>query len=126
VIDLDGVLDVIGGKVEFETGEEGREREVLVHLLRKSTAETVRERLGALDFRVLVEAIEGGAMVSTGQLVAARDFLAGLPVLGESELYDEVCARLDATTDGTRASAIELALEGLYLARQVGKERDNG
>jgi magnesium chelatase subunit I len=126
VIDLDGVLEVLGGKVEFETGEEGREREVLVHLLRKATAETVRGRLGVLDFRLLVEAIEEGAMVATGDSVSARDFLAGLPVLGESELYDDVCARLDATTDGTRASAIELALEGLYLARQVGKERANG
>jgi magnesium chelatase subunit I len=47
----------------------------------------------------------------TGEQVTARDFLAGLPVLGESELYDEICDRLDATNEGA-ASAIELALEG--------------
>ena len=40
-------------------------------------------------------------------------------MLGESELYDEICDRLDATNDGERAGAIELALEGLYLARKV-------
>jgi magnesium chelatase subunit I len=58
--------------------------------------------------------------------VSARDFLAGLPVLGESEVYDEICDRLDATNDGERAGAIELALEGLYLARKVAKETDGG
>ena len=30
--------------------------------------------------------------------------------------------RLGATDDGERAAAIELALEGLYLARKIGKE----
>jgi magnesium chelatase subunit I len=122
VVDLETAVDVLGGKIEFETGEEGREREVLDHLLRTATAETVRAHLRGLDFALLVEAIEDGAIVTTGEQVSARDFLAGLPVLGESELYDEVCDRLGATTDGTRASAIELALEGLYLARRVSKE----
>ena len=65
-------------------------------------------------------------MVSTGARVGARDFLAGLPVLGESDLYDEVCDRLGATNDGERAAAIELALEGLYLARRIGKDTDAG
>jgi magnesium chelatase subunit I len=45
-------------------------------------------------------------------------------VLGESELYDEVCDRLDAANEGQRAGAIELALEGLYLARKIGKDTD--
>jgi magnesium chelatase subunit I len=70
--------------------------------------------------------MEEGRMVTTGSQVTARDFLAGLPVLGESELYDEVCDRLDAHDDGTRAAALELALEGLYLARKIGKDSDGG
>ena len=37
---------------------------------------------------------------------------------GESDLYDQVCDRLGATNDGERAAALELALEGLYLARK--------
>ena len=66
------------------------------------------------------------ARVITGEQVTARDFLGGLPVLGESELYDEVCDRLDATNDGERAGAIELALEGLFLAQKVSKESSDG
>ena len=103
VVDLETAVDVLGGKIEFETGEEGREAEVLTHLLRTAVAETVRAHLAGIDLRLLVEAIEEGAMVSTGARVGARDFLAGLPVLGESDLYDAVCDRLGATNDGERA-----------------------
>ncbi|WP_395656757.1 magnesium chelatase [Nocardioides sp.] len=123
-VDLETAVDVLGGKVEFESGEEGRETEVLTHLLRTATAETVRGHFRGLDFGLLVQAIENGAMVTTGEQVSARDFLTGLPVLGESELYDDVCDRLGATNDGQRAGAIELALEGLYLARKIGKDTD--
>jgi magnesium chelatase subunit I len=124
VVDLETAVDVLGGKIEFESGEEGREDEILTHLLRTATAETVRAHFRGLDFSLLVDAIESGAMVTTGEQVTARDFLTGLPVLGESELYDDVCDRLDATNDGQRAGAIELALEGLYLARKIGKDSD--
>ena len=124
VVDLQTAVDVLGGKIEFETGEEGRESEVLTHLLRTATADTVREHFRGVDFGALVDAIETGAMVVTGEAVTARDFLAGLPRLGESEVYDDAARRLGAVTDGERAAAIELALEGLYLARQIGKDTD--
>jgi magnesium chelatase subunit I len=124
VVDLETAVDVLGGKIEFESGEEGREEEILTHLLRTATAETVRAHFRGLDFALLVDAVEAGAMITTGEQVTARDFLTGLPVLGESELYDDVCDRLGATNDGQRAGAIELALEGLYLARKIGKDSD--
>nr|WP_206515981.1 AAA family ATPase [Nocardioides pantholopis] len=124
VVDLETAVDVLGGKIEFESGEEGRESEVLTHLLRTAVAETVRQRLRGLDLALLVDAIEAGAMVTTGEQVPAREFLAGLPVLGESELYTDIGDRLDATSDGELAGAIELALEGLYLARKIGKDTD--
>ncbi|MGI8523235.1 MAG: magnesium chelatase [Nocardioides sp.] len=126
VIDLETAVDVLGGKIEFETGEEGREGEILEHLLRTATAEAVRQHLRGIDFTILVERIESGVMVATGAQMTARDFLAGLPVLGESELYDQICDRLSATNDGERAGAIELALEGLYLARKISKESGGG
>lgn len=126
VVDLEAALDVLRGKVEFESGEEGREREVLAHLLRTSTAETCRDRLGGVDLGLLVEAIEDGALVTTGERVSARDLLDGLPVLGESDVYEKVAERVGATTVGQRASAIELALEGLYLARRISKDSGDG
>ncbi len=124
VVDLETAVEVLRGKIEFETGEEGREVEILTHLLRTALAATVREHFRGLDLGLLVEAVEEGATISTGEQVTARDFLAGLPVLGESELYDDIAARIDASTDGEIACAVELALEGLYLARRIGKDTD--
>ena len=124
VVDLETAVEVLGGKIEFESGEEGREEEILTHLLRTATAETVRSHFRGIDFAVLVDAIEGGAMITTGEQVTALDFLSGLPPIGESDVYDQVCDALGATNDGQRAGAIELALEGLYLARKVGKDTD--
>ena len=126
IVDLETAVDVLGGKIEFETGEEGREAEILTHLLRTATAEAVRSHFRGIDFGLLVDRIEAGQMVTTGEQVTARDFLMGLPVLGESDLYDQVCDRLDARNDGERAGAIELALEGLYLARKISKESGGG
>ncbi|MDO5503650.1 MAG: magnesium chelatase, partial [Actinomycetia bacterium] len=40
------------------------------------------------------------------------------------DLYETICARFEAHTSGQRASALELALEGLYLARKIAKDSD--
>ena len=59
VVDLETAVDVLGGKIEFESGEEGREDEILTHLLRTATAETVRAHFRGLDFALLVDAHRG-------------------------------------------------------------------
>src|SRR5437667_5499823 len=46
ICDLPPVVTSLRGKVEFEVSEEGREEEVLEHLLRRATADTFRARLG--------------------------------------------------------------------------------
>ena len=126
VVDLETAVDVLGGKIEFESGEEGREAEVLGHLLRTATAETVREHFRGIDLGPLVSALDGRTTVTTGEKVTAREFLDGLPPLDEAPLYDEIAERFGATDDGRRASAIELALEGLYLLRRISKDSDDG
>ena len=126
VVDLDAALDVLRGKVEFESGEEGRERDVLAHLLRTSTAETCRHLLGGIDLALLVDAHPGRRPRDDRRAGRRPRVPRGLPVLGESEVYDALCHRLGATTDGERASAVELALEGLYLARRIAKDSADG
>ncbi len=126
VVDLEAAVDVLVGKLEFESGEEGREADILGHLLRTATAETVRQHFRGIDLGPLVGALDGRTTVATGEQVTAREFLSGLPSLDGADVYDEICERFDATTDGERASAIELALEGLYLARRISKESDDG
>ena len=66
-------------------------------------------------------ALEEGDPVVTGDRVTAAAFLASIP---DVPVLDEIATRLDADTEGKRANAIELALEGLYLTRRIDKEAD--
>jgi magnesium chelatase subunit I len=72
-----------------------------------------------------VAALDGNRTVTTGDQVTAREFLENLPSLNGSSLYDKISDRLGATNDGQRAAAVELAREGLYLARRISKESDD-
>jgi magnesium chelatase subunit I len=123
VVDLGTVIDVLRGKLEFESGEEGREQAVLEHLLRRATADTAQRLLGGIDVGALVVAIENGSAVTTGERVSARDVLAAVP---EVPAIAQVQERLDAKSDGQRAAAVELALEALYLAKRIDKVSGDG
>lgn len=123
VVDLATVIDVLRGKLEFETGEEGREQAVLEHLLRRATADTAQRLLGGIDVAPLVAAVEEGSPVTTGERVSAKDVLAALPDLA---VVDALASRLGAVSIGQRAAAVELALEALYLAKRVDKVTGEG
>jgi magnesium chelatase subunit I len=123
VVDLGTVIDVLRGKLEFESGEEGREQAVLEHLLRRATADTAQKSLGGIDVAPLLAAVEAGSAVTTGEQVPAKDVLAALPGLA---VIDTIAERLGARTDGERAAALELALEALYLAKKLDKTTGEG
>ena len=122
LVDLETAVDVLGGKIEFEAGEEGREEAILSHLLRTATADAARAHFRGIDLGPLVDALDGRTTIVTGEQVTAAEFLDGLPEAGE--VYDEIAERFTADSDGRRASAVELALEGLYLARRIAKDSD--
>ncbi|MGB3523174.1 MAG: sigma 54-interacting transcriptional regulator [Mycobacterium sp.] len=122
VVDLSTIVDVLRGKLEFESGEEGREQAVLEHLLRRATADTASRALGGIDVGPLVAAVEN-ATVTTGERISAKAVLAALPDL---PVIDAVAQRLGAESDGERAAALELALEALYLAKRIDKTSDEG
>ena len=105
VCDLASVVPTLRGKVEFEVSEEGREEEVLVHLSRKAVAETYRKRLGSIDLSPLVDAIDAGTVIETGDLVR------GPELLQAGGLFEGLGL---------------LSLEGLWLTRRIDKDEANG
>ncbi|MCW2620637.1 MAG: putative magnesium chelatase, partial [Frankiales bacterium] len=125
VSDLPSVVPASRGKVEFEASEEGRELEVLAHLLRKATADTFRSLLAGLDLSGLQNRFAEGATVETGDLVPATELLTGLgPVPGLAQLLDRL--GIEAESPGLAASALEFALEGLHLNRRLAKDEVRG
>jgi magnesium chelatase subunit I len=115
---------VLRGKLEFASGEEGREAEHPEHLLRRATADTARRQLRGLDLNPLAEAVSADP-VRTGERVPAVEVVAALPAVA---VLTDVATRLDAggTEDpGPMASAAELALELLFLTRRLSKDHSD-
>ena len=122
VCDVPTVVPTLLGKVEFEMGEEGRERDVLTHLLRLAVAETYRARLSGLDLTGFTNLFAEGAVVETGELVPGSDLLSQVgPVSGLSKVLDRL-GHGDDATPGEVAAAVEFVLEGLHLTRRIDKD----
>jgi magnesium chelatase subunit I len=122
VCDVPCVIPTLLGKVEFEMGEEGRETEVVQHLLRIAVAETFRDRLGGLDLSGFTELFAEGAVVETGELLPADQLLDQVgTVPGLSKVLDRL-GHGDDASPGEVASAIEFVLEGLHLTRRIDKD----
>ena len=120
--DLDGVARTLRGKVEFESGDEGREEEVLAHLLRTAVAEVFRARLAGLDLSGFTALVAEGESIETGELVPATEVLAQVgTVAGLAKVLERLDLG-DAPTPGEAASAVELVLEGLHLTRRLAKD----
>ena len=127
IADATSVASTLRGKVEFESGEEGREIEVLAHLLRTATAETFRDRLAGLDLSGFTDLVADGTVVETGELVTADEVLRQVgTVPGLAKVLDRL-GMGDAPSRGEAAAGVEFALEGLYLTRRLSKDlRDDG
>jgi magnesium chelatase subunit I len=126
ICDLLPVVSTLRGKVEFEVSEEGREQEVLEHLLRRATADTFRSRLGNVDLSGLLAAFSDGGSVESGELVPASDLLGRV---GEVPGLARIMERLGMAggeSPGQAAAAVEFALEGLYLMRRLSKDVVDG
>ncbi|SDY68214.1 magnesium chelatase subunit I [Micromonospora pattaloongensis] len=124
--DTVSVVSTLRGKVEFESGEEGREIELLAHLLRTATAETFRDRLAGLDLSGFTALVADDAVIETGELVAAEELLRQVgTVPGLAKVLDRLGLG-DAPTPGEAAAAIEFVLEGLHLTRRLGKDLTDG
>jgi magnesium chelatase subunit I len=126
VVDLPGIVPTLRGKVEFEVSEEGREDEILGHLLRRAIAETFRSRLGGADMSGLLAKFEDGGSIESGELVSATELLRRT---GEVPGLARIMARLGMEgreSFGEAAAAIEFVLEGLYLIRRLSKDTSDG
>ncbi len=125
--DLADVLPTLRGKVEFEMGEEGRELEVIGHLLRLATAATFRDRVAGSDLSGFTSHFEDGSTVETGDLVPALSLLEQLGTTpGLAAVLERVGIDEESVSPGQVAAAVEFVLEGLHLTRRLSKIQADG
>jgi magnesium chelatase subunit I len=120
VCDLEALPASTAGKIEIETLEEGRDEQILDHLVRSAVLQVFRERVPPEHLTKVVEAFEGHDPVEIGEDVPAADYVTlvtDLPALGTSvnQLVGEQASA------GLMASAVELVLEGLHLSKRLNK-----
>ena len=124
IVDLDALPAATSGKVEIETLDEGRDGEILANLVRSAVLAVFKERVPPQTHRAIVDAFENDLVVDTGEDVtdaAYADLLARVPALApavQALLGDED----DTESPAMVASATELVLEGLHLAKRLNKD----
>ena len=124
VVDLGTVIDVLRGKLEFESGEEGREQAVLEHLLRRATADTAQRLLGRHRRRP-AGGRGRGRFPGDHRRAGVGQGRAGRAARAAGGRRDRSAGSVPQT-DGQRAAALELALEALYLAKRIDKVSGEG
>jgi magnesium chelatase subunit I len=121
VVDLPAVLMSSEGRVEFDTIEEGREPEILLRAMRVAELEVFRRRLSGYDFTPLLGRFDEGLAVDTSELTPASELLDAVGDLpGLAKLLERL--GVEEESPATAASALEFALEGLYLSRRLNKD----
>ncbi len=128
IVDLDALPAATAGKVEIETLDEGRDGEILSDLVRSAVLTVFKDRVPPETHRAVVDAFESDLVVDTGEDVTEAAYtilLEQVPALVapvKALLIDEDGAESPAMI----ASAAELVLEGLHLAKRLNKDSSGG
>jgi len=121
VSDLEALASSTSGKVEIEAMEEGREGQIIEHLLRASVLTVFRRHLAVESLAGLVDEIADGDVIHAGEDVPAAEYLAVLERFGA--MAEPVATlRGDDDSAAATAAAIEFVLEGLHLSKRLNKD----
>jgi magnesium chelatase subunit I len=121
VSDLEALASSTAGKVEIESIEEGRDEQIVDHLLRAAVLTVFKDHFAVEDLRDVIDAFDEATVVSAGEDVSSADYV---------RLLDSIPALrgpVASLTGGDEspasvASAAELILEGLHLSKRLNKE----
>jgi len=125
VCDLEALPASTAGKVEIETLEEGREEQILDHIIRSAVLEVFRELVGPEQLTSVVTDFEGREPVEIGEDVSSADYVALVESMPSLARPVAQLVGADATP-GQIASAVELILEGLHLSKRLNKDAVSG
>ena len=121
VSDLEALASSTAGKVEIESLEEGRDEQIVEHLLRSAVLTVFKDHFAIENLRNVLDAFDEQAVVSAGDDVVSADYVRlveSMPPLVQpvSQLVG------DTPTPAAVASAVEFILEGLHLSKRLNKE----
>jgi len=125
IADLPALTPSTMGKIEVESMDDGRDAEIIEHLLSAATVVVFKESLDHTEVSDVLDAFEETeAVVHTGDDVADADYLEmvkKMPALGKA-LTALGYAPDDLSDPALVASGVEFILEGLHLSKRLNKE----
>jgi len=125
VCDLEALPAATAGKVEVETVEEGREGQILEHLVRSAVLTVFRDLVDPEQLVDVVAAFGERAPVEAGEDVAVADYVALVEEI--PGLRSPVVSLVGAeASPAVVASAVEFVLEGLHLSKRLNKDAVGG
>jgi magnesium chelatase subunit I len=121
VSDLDALASSTAGKVEIDSIEEGRDEQIIEHLLKAAVLSVFRDHLPIEDLRPVIDAFDGSRVVHAGEDVLSADYVALITEIPELR---EPVRRLTGGDESAAAvaAAVEFVLEGLHLSKRLNKE----
>ena len=121
ISDLPYISASLGGKIELETFEEGREGRVMEDLIRRAVLRVFGRYFDVEYLDDVVTSFDLGAQVETGSEKPAGEY----PALAQE--VDGLATAAARLTEDERpealAAAVEFVLEGLHLSRRLNCER---
>ena len=125
ICDLEALPASTSGKVEIESLEDGRDGQIIDHLIRSAILSVFREAARPDQLLSVVEAFDGRDPVETGEDVSSASYVQlceSMPALAMvvSELV------VGSSSPAKVASAVEFVLEGLHLAKRLNKDAAGG
>ena len=120
ISDLPYIIASLGGKIELETFEEGREGRVMEELTKRAVLRVFGEYFDVAELEDTVTAFDLGKVAETGSEKQAAGYEELLSVDG---LKAAVAHLTEDSRPEVVASAVEFILEGLHLNRRLNCER---
>lgn len=121
ISDLEALAASTAGKVEIDSLEEGREGQILDHLLRSAVLAVFRDVVPPDALLSVVAEFDGHQPVECGEDVPSAAYVGlceGMPAL--AQLVTNLVG--EPSSPGRVASAVELVLEGLHLSKRLNKD----
>jgi magnesium chelatase subunit I len=121
VSDLEALASSTAGKVEIESLEEGRDEQIVEHLLRSAVLTVFKDHFAIENLRGVLDAFDDQAVVSAGDDVVSADYVRLVEAM--APLVQPVSQLVgESATPAAVASAVEFILEGLHLSKRLNKE----
>jgi magnesium chelatase subunit I len=121
VCDLEALVASTAGKVEIETLDEGRDEQIIEHLVNSAVLTVFRQRCPIERLREVVSAFDGGTIVHAGDDVPAADYARLVRELGALRRPVAELTKEDESPAQV-AAAVEFVLEGLHLSKRLNKD----